>query len=63
MNLLKIILIQLLLIGFCAPSYAAIDDVEPVSGSGVSDKEETGDKKSDKEKGDKNSEEEEPDCE
>jgi hypothetical protein len=58
MNLLKKSLILLVLIGFYAPSYAAVDDIELASCGVYSDADEKGDKKDDKKE-----DEEEPDCE
>ncbi len=62
MNLLIKIIPLLLLIGICAPSYAAVNDVEIITCAVYNESEEGGDKKED---GDKETEEEEeePDCE
>lgn len=57
MNLLNKLIALLLLIGFYAPTYAAVDGVELITCSVYSDDEKEGEKKGDKE------EEEEPDCE
>ncbi len=52
MNLLKKLIIFLFLVGFNAPSYAAVDDVELPACGVYSDSEDKG----------KEGEEEEPDC-
>ena len=62
MNLLEKLFILLLLIGFYAPAYSAVDGVELISCGLFNDAEEQDDKKGDK-KDDKKGEEEEPDCE
>ena len=56
MNLLNKLIALLLLIGFYAPTYAAVDGVELITCSVYSDDEKEGEKKGEKE------EEEEPDC-
>ncbi len=56
MNLLNKLIALLLLVGFYAPSYAAVDDVDLITCSVYSDDEKEGEKKGEKE------EEEEPDC-
>ncbi len=65
MNLLIKLIPLLLLIGVCAPSYAAVNDVELISCAVYNESEEEsegdGDKKT--EGGEKGEEEEEPDCE
>jgi len=63
MNLLIKVIPFLLLIGVCAPSYAAVNGVEltPRAVYGDSDSDGNDDKKT--EEGDKKTEEEEPDCE
>lgn len=64
MNLLNKIVVLLLLVGFCAPSFAAVDGFEPVFCGVFADIDKEGDKKGDKKEGDKKTEEEkEPDCE
>lgn len=60
MNLLIKITPLLLLIGICAPSYAAVNDVEIITCAVYNESEEGEDEKED---GDKETEEEEPDCE
>jgi len=59
MNLLIKIIPLLLLIGICAPSYAAVNDVEFISCATYNESDEAGDKKEEGEE----EEEEEPDCE
>jgi len=59
MNLLIKIIPLLLLIGICAPSYAAVNDVEIITCAVYNESEDGGDKKEDGEE----EEEEEPDCE
>ena len=58
MNLLNKLIALLLLIGFYAPSYAAVDGIELITCCVYSDDEKEGEKKDEKEE-----EEEEPDCE
>jgi hypothetical protein len=60
MNLLNKLIALLLLIGFYAPTYAAVDGVELITCSVYSDDEKEGEKKGEKEE---EEEEEEPDCE
>lgn len=55
MNLLNKLIALLLLIGFYAPSYAAVDGIELITCCVYSDDEKEGEKKDEKE-------EEEPDC-
>lgn len=57
MNLLYKLIALLLLIGFYAPSYAAVDGSELITCCVYSDDEKEGEKKDEKEE-----EEEEPDC-
>jgi hypothetical protein len=57
MNLLNKLIALLLLIGFYAPSYAAVDGIELITCCVYSDDEKEGEKKDEKEE-----EEEEPDC-
>ncbi len=59
MNLLNKLIALLLLIGFYAPTYAAVDGVELITCSVYSDDEKEGEKKGEKEE---EEEEEEPDC-
>jgi hypothetical protein len=61
MNLLIKLIALLLLIGFYAPTYAAVDGVELITCSVYSDDEKEGEKKGGKEE--EEEEEEEPDCE
>jgi hypothetical protein len=60
MNLLNKLIALLLLIGFYAPSYAAVDGIELITCCVYSDDEKEGEKKDEKED---EKEEEEPDCE
>ena len=60
MNLLNKLIAFLLLVGFYAPSYAAVDDIDLIACSVYSNDEKEGEKKDGKEGG---KEEEEPDCE
>jgi len=62
MYLLNKLIVLLLLVGFCLPSYAAVDGVELISCSVYSDDEKEGEKKDGKEGGKEEEEEEEPDC-
>ena len=62
MNLLNKLIALLLLIGFYAPTYAAVDGVELITCSVYSDDEKEGEKKGEKEE-EEEEEEEEPDCE
>ena len=57
MNLLNKLIALLLLIGFYAPSFAAVDGIELITCCVYSDDEKEGEKKDEKEE-----EEEEPDC-
>lgn len=59
MNLLNKLVVLLLLAGFCAPVFSAVDNIELISCSVYSESAEEGDKEGDK----KTEEEEEPDCE
>ena len=64
MNLLNKLIVLLLLIGFYAPSYAAVDGIELITCCVYSDDEKEGEKEDetkDEKKGE--TEEEEPDCE
>ena len=62
MNLLNKLIALLLLFGFYAPSYAAVDGVELITCSVHSDNEKEGEKKDGKKGEKEEEEEEEPDC-